>query len=246
MCSNPTPESVKFDLDRIQGHWFSFYDGLSVLDFHCLQINITERLYEIQAGRKVFQFKYGMRIYKRDKPFTGVNPFLYDDQQLLIFKEQILSDSDQHLRQVNVGWVHNLGEMPDSSETEAVIGNSMQQQKQILFTDYDDLLVVAFCDLSALTSSNQITKLISIYTRKNPATYKKQQVLSLLDRLYKIVQSDFSVSDAELKSMKLGHMLAKHHREKCPGESGFEDPQALSILELMEMHRREQSQKEDL
>ena len=42
------------------------------------------------------------------------------------------------------------------------------QFKHILYTDYDDLLIIAFCD--RLNENTQgIIKLVNIYTRENPA-----------------------------------------------------------------------------
>ena len=47
-----------------------------------------------------------MRMYDKDKKFTNVNPFLYDDQQLLIFKQM----PEESHEGVNVALIHNMGE----------------------------------------------------------------------------------------------------------------------------------------
>lgn len=58
----------------------------------------------------------------------------------------------------------------------------MKQFKQILYTDYEDVMIVAFCDLSELKITEKgtkgtITKLINIYTRKNPPQLTKKEVV---------------------------------------------------------------------
>jgi hypothetical protein len=56
--------------------------------------------------------------------------------------------------------------------------------------------------------------------------------------MYNTVEKHGVTAD-EIKALKFGHTLTKHNPDKCPGDDGFKDKKAISILKLLEMQRLE-------
>jgi len=57
---------VPFDLNKLEGHWYSLYDGLAMKNFYCLQAGMST--YDKKEGlMHILRFKYGMRVYDEGK-----------------------------------------------------------------------------------------------------------------------------------------------------------------------------------
>ena len=75
-CNIPL-SNEPLDYHKLSGVWYSIFDGKSLEDYKCLQIEIQP--FEKGDTHFIINFKHGFRMDKED------SPFLFDDEQLLVF-----------------------------------------------------------------------------------------------------------------------------------------------------------------
>ena len=130
-----------------------------------------------------------MRMHNEQIPEGSADlPFIYDDQQVLIFNTE-----DAEAR--NLAQVHNIGDQAKDLK-KFKLGNNKMQFKNILYTDYDEILILAFCD--RLNEESQgITKLINIYTRGNPEEMSKGEKQVYIELMLKHAEH-FGADESEI------------------------------------------------
>ena len=164
MCE-PEEEHHIIDLQRLEGHWYSLHDGLSLMDYHCIQINITE-LTDVSDDHHVYHFNHGFKVTTavegEDGPET-LSTFIYDDEQFLYYNKS---------KHGGVAMMHNVQDEAPLDD-DFYIGNQMNQTKRILDTDYESYLIIGFCH----RHEDTYTKMVSLYVRDEPGTMDDQDLI---------------------------------------------------------------------
>ena len=100
-------------------------------------------------------------------------------------------------------------------------------------------MFLSFCDMSGFKDAS-ITKMVNIFTRKDPNTLGTQTIKKYLDELFAAVKEQ-GLSENELLDLKLSHILTKHSKDRCPADLNFNDQNIINLHKFIEIQANEEA-----